>query len=134
MPEDIYVLGDRCTGCEACVAVCPTGAILMQDGVAHIGEECTLCRACLSTCPVEAIVLAREEVTGPVEAGQGVWVFVEHRQGQVHSVVYELLGQARALADQLGSKVSTVLAGAPGVATTAHAGRLIEGGADAVIV
>lgn len=134
MPEDIYVLGDRCTGCEACVAVCPTGAILMQDGVAHIGEECTLCRACLSTCPVEAIVLAQEEVTGPVEAGQGVWVFVEHRQGQVHSVVYELLGQARALADQLGSKVSAVLAGAPGVATTAYAGRLIEGGADAVIV
>ena len=42
---------------------------------------------------------------------QGVWVFIEHDRGHVHTVSWELLGQARILADKLGVKVSGVLLG-----------------------
>ncbi|MBC7340151.1 MAG: electron transfer flavoprotein subunit alpha [Firmicutes bacterium] len=142
----IRVLADRCTGCEACVGVCPTGAIEMREGVAWIGDACNLCRACVSTCPAEAIEVA---ATARAEAaeGRGVWVFVEHRRGQVAPVVYELLGQARGLAETLGTKVSAVLAG-EGVASGAGAAadpvagegagplaaELIARGADEVLV
>jgi len=144
--EFIRVLAERCTGCEACVGVCPAGAIEMREGVASIGDACNLCRACVSVCPAEAIEVAAAARAEAAE-GQGVWVFVEHRRGQVAPVVYELLGQARRLADVLGTKVSAVLAG-EGVAALAGAvagpvgggaagplgAELIARGADEVLV
>ncbi|SOZ16341.1 electron transfer flavoprotein subunit alpha/FixB family protein [Cupriavidus taiwanensis] len=44
---------------------------------------------------------------------KGVWVFLEHDQGQVHSVSWELLGEAYKLADKLGSEVAIVALGGP---------------------
>ncbi|EHL66713.1 DUF362 domain-containing protein [Cloacibacillus evryensis] len=45
-----------CVGCEACVGVCPTSAISMEDGKAHVdGDTCVECGACVATCPVSAI-------------------------------------------------------------------------------
>jgi len=47
---------ELCTGCGACVDVCPTEAIVIEDGCARIiASECTNCRSCESECPVEAI-------------------------------------------------------------------------------
>ena len=47
---------DTCIGCEACVGVCPTVAISMNDGKAGVDEDtCVECGACVSTCPVNAI-------------------------------------------------------------------------------
>lgn len=47
---------DVCVGCEACVGVCPTVAISMDDGKAGVDENtCVECGACVSTCPVSAI-------------------------------------------------------------------------------
>ena len=45
-----------CVGCEACVGLCPTSAISMEDGKAHVdGDTCVECGACVATCPVSAI-------------------------------------------------------------------------------
>ncbi len=45
-----------CVGCEACVGVCPTSAISMNDGKALVdGDACVECGACVATCPVSAI-------------------------------------------------------------------------------
>jgi len=44
---------------------------------------------------------------------KGVWVFIEHDRGQVHSVSWELMGEARKLADKLGVTVCGVLLGGP---------------------
>ncbi|MDD2478456.1 MAG: 4Fe-4S binding protein [Victivallaceae bacterium] len=49
---------ETCTGCEACVSVCPTDAIAMNDGKAKVNDEdCIDCGACVGECPVEAITL-----------------------------------------------------------------------------
>jgi NAD-dependent dihydropyrimidine dehydrogenase PreA subunit len=46
----------RCTGCGACVEVCPAGAITLVDGKARVDEElCTGCGACVDACPEGAI-------------------------------------------------------------------------------
>ncbi len=46
----------RCTGCEACIACCPEGAIAMFDGKARIHpKQCVGCGECLSVCPEGAI-------------------------------------------------------------------------------
>ena len=47
---------NTCTGCGACVDVCPVDAIKMEGDKAVIdAETCIDCEACVSECPVEAI-------------------------------------------------------------------------------
>ncbi len=56
------------------------------------------------------------ELDPRLAAYKGVWVFVEHERGATHPVSWELLGEARKLADQLGVEVGAVVLGAPGPA------------------
>ncbi len=56
----------RCTGCGACVDVCPMGAIYIVDGHAEVDETlCNLCEACISACPKEALSSVPEVVSTP---------------------------------------------------------------------
>ena len=49
---------EKCTGCGACVDVCPLDAIQLENGVAVVDQEtCTECGACVDACPVGAISL-----------------------------------------------------------------------------
>ena len=51
---DIY----KCTGCSACVDVCPVDAIKIEDNKAVISEECIGCRVCETQCPTGAITFS----------------------------------------------------------------------------
>jgi Fe-S-cluster-containing hydrogenase component 2 len=52
----VWIDPERCTGCGACVKVCPVGAIALMDGRARVDDEtCTGCGACLDVCPQQAI-------------------------------------------------------------------------------
>lgn len=53
----VKVDNGKCTGCAACVDVCPVNAIKIENGKAVVGEECVDCGTCISQCPVEAITL-----------------------------------------------------------------------------
>ena len=47
---------ETCTGCGACVEICPVEAIEVQDNIAVVNnDECVDCGSCESECPVEAI-------------------------------------------------------------------------------
>ncbi|HTL68015.1 MAG TPA: 4Fe-4S dicluster domain-containing protein [Lacunisphaera sp.] len=54
----LRVDADKCAaGCEACVSVCPTGAITRPGGgpVALDLGKCIFCRECVAACPTQAI-------------------------------------------------------------------------------
>jgi len=161
MPNRIYIIQDRCTGCTACSKVCPVTCIDMvgrpaedkAKGVkwpklAVIEEEkCIFCGACVDTCNTlgdkakkadvfHAIVMEKETVaqTGPAldpTAYKGVWCYAEQRHGKIMPTIYELLNAGRQLADALKEDLSAVLIG-HGVAEAAQ--DLIEHGADQVYV
>ena len=49
---------EKCTGCGACVDVCPTEAITIDNGLAVVDEgKCSECGVCVQECPVEAITM-----------------------------------------------------------------------------
>ncbi len=106
---------DLCTGCGACVSVCPFCALAQRaDGKVEVNEACTACGACVDICPVGALSLAREEqplAAGALDAFRGLWVFAEQRGGKLQEVALELLGAGRALADRLGVELAAVLLG-----------------------
>jgi electron transfer flavoprotein alpha subunit/NAD-dependent dihydropyrimidine dehydrogenase PreA subunit len=127
---------DLCTGCGACVSVCPFCALAQRagDGKVEVNEACTACGACVETCPVGALsmeVAEKKVEAGVLDAYRGLWVFAEQRGGKVQEVAFELLGEGRVLADRLGVELCAVLLGhqiKDGAAT------LFEHGADKVYV
>ena len=46
---------DKCSGCGACVDICPVQAIKIDSEKAVINQECVECSVCISQCPQEAI-------------------------------------------------------------------------------
>ncbi|HEX2927995.1 MAG TPA: electron transfer flavoprotein subunit alpha [Ruminiclostridium sp.] len=127
----IKIIADKCTGCKLCVAACPFGAIRVENKKAEILYNCTLCGACSSSCKFDALDFEKEEVKGfeDIEQYKGVWVFGEQKNGNPVSVVMELLGQGRKLADKLQVPLSAVLLGQN---VTDAAKTLITYGADIV--
>ncbi|MHC4915488.1 MAG: FAD-binding protein, partial [Planctomycetota bacterium] len=113
---------EACSGCGQCVDICPYDAAELAEGIAVFKANCNFCGACLEACQFDAIIedlsaagagpaAAAAGAAGDLSAYSGVWVFGEQRDGKFASVVYELIGEGRKLADARGSKLSVVTLG-----------------------
>lgn len=109
----LEIKADACVGCGACVKVCPFGALEMDGKLAVVNDNCAFCGACVDSCKFDAILLHRREqaAKGDLASYKGVWVFGEQIDGEVQSVVIELIGKGRELADKLGESLTVVVLG-----------------------
>lgn len=86
-PEKAYVITDLCNGCNACVPVCPTNAITMQNGKARIDPfQCTGCGACIPVCPQEAIDFKNATTKQIIANLRGV--LAEKQSGEIRVVAF----------------------------------------------
>ena len=152
-------VSSACIGCQACIPACPYEALYINDeGLCQVIEEkCVECGQCIEVCPVSALSLpdsvaaceVKADSNDPSDAAaavnkpvpevavlsgdlgryQGVWVFIEQREGQIMPVSLELLGAGRQLAEKLGVELSGVLLGHQ---VCALADKVYEYGADRV--
>ncbi|MBS3815436.1 MAG: 4Fe-4S binding protein [Hadesarchaea archaeon] len=55
--EAIHLDEDSCIECGACVSICPTDALKLDDDFSLILDEdkCVYCKACVPACPVRAL-------------------------------------------------------------------------------
>jgi electron transfer flavoprotein alpha subunit len=129
----IEVISEKCVGCGACVKACAYDAIIIKDKLAEIFvDKCTLCGACVSACPFDAIIIRRlSQNKINKDDFKSVWVYAEQRNGEIASVVYELLGKGRDLAEKKESELVAVLFGDKIID---KANDLIKMGADKVII
>lgn len=127
----VRIDSEKCVGCEACVEICPLGAVEVEAEVARVDDTCNLCGLCIDACEYEAISLP--ELRGPetdeLDSYRGVWVVAEHQEGKLHPVSCELLGAGRNLAAGLGVELAAVVMGD---GLQAAAAELIGFGADRV--
>ncbi len=110
----IKVNTDECTGCETCLSSCTFGGLSVVDGKAQISKDCNLCGACVEACPIGAITIERGEVVArktDINQYKGVWVVAEHYNNKISSVVYQLMGKGRELADKLNVSLTVVVLG-----------------------
>lgn len=57
----------RCTGCGACIDVCPAGALMLAEGRAYLHDAlCRACEACIPACPTGALQPVLEIEAVPV--------------------------------------------------------------------
>lgn len=134
------IIGPGCIGCGACVVECPEEALELVDGVVQVDAgKCTECGACVDVCPSDVLSLPggakkeesaeeeapveevasepkpkKKEKIVPVAGGDvwsGVWVVAEYSRGEVAPVSWELLGEGRKLADDIGCELACVIVG-----------------------
>jgi Fe-S-cluster-containing hydrogenase component 2 len=74
--QTVWIDVSRCTGCGACVDVCPGGAMALIDGKARVdAEACIGCEVCVDACPEGAIqpTVQGEIVPVPERPAPAVW-------------------------------------------------------------
>jgi electron transfer flavoprotein alpha subunit len=111
----------KCENHGACVKVCPTNALALPGGIIKPSEtpkeEAGSKYEINPPLPDSVADYAKTEkkaAPAPVNPGDvwsGVWVVIEYSRGEVAPVSWELLGEGRKLADELGCELSGVLVG-----------------------
>lgn len=108
----VWIKHEDCSGCGACLKVCPYSAVEIIDGKAVMNERCTECGACLTSCKEKAILTDVTEKTIPDFSNRkGVWVFAEQKDGVLNPVTLELLGIGQLLAKDINHELSAIVLG-----------------------
>lgn len=96
----------------AFLKLCPFGALSFENGAVSANAACKMCKLCVKNGPEGAAKFVEDERPKIDKSlWNGVAVYVDHDEGKIHPVTYELIGKARELADKIGHKVVCVFMG-----------------------
>ena len=84
------------------VDICPFGAMESKDGGLEINAACKMCKLCVKKGPKGVVEFIEDKVE---EIDKSLWkgiaVYVDHVEGNIHPVTYELIGKAKELAAKI---------------------------------
>lgn len=115
-------------------ALCPFGAITYGDGKLDITAACKMCKMCVRKGPKGVVEYIEDEAPQQgidKTAWRGICVYVDHADGEIHRVTYELIGKAKELATVTGHPVYCLMLGCD-LAKSAR--RLLHYGVDKIFV
>lgn len=103
---------DKIKDMDAFLKICPFGALSYENGTVSASAACKMCKLCVKNGPEGAAVFEEEEKTSVDKSlWNGICVFVDHEDGNIHPVTYELIGKARELAEKINHKVYCIFMG-----------------------
>ena len=112
----IHFNAAACDLCELCLEKCPFGALSIEADGLTVNEKCRMCGVCIKVCPNHAITFEQKPARDAVTKSRwnGILVYAEQENGEIHPVTYELIGEAHRLAEKVGYEVRAVLVGGEG--------------------
>jgi electron transfer flavoprotein alpha subunit len=128
----IIIHQEAITDREAIRTLCPFNALDFVNEYLEINAACKMCKLCVKKGPAGVFEWSEEAVEGLDKSQwQGVAVYVDHLEGQIHPVTLELIAKARELAGKIGHQVHAVFMGS---GIHAAAAELLHYGVDQVHV
>ena len=97
---------------EAVVKVCPFNALEFESSDELIlNAACKMCKICVRRFP-EVFEYVEDELPGVnKDEWRGVTVYIDHIEGDIHPVSFELIGKAREMADKINHPVHCLIMG-----------------------
>lgn len=113
------------------VSLCPFNAISYDGGKLDISSSCKMCKMCVKKS--NGIITFQEDIKAEInkELWKGICVYVDHLDGKIHRVTYELLGKAAELAKVTKQPVYALFIGSD---LGDSASKLLHYGVDKVFV
>ena len=98
----LVVHQEKITDIKAMISICPFGAMEEKDGKLEVNSACKLCKLCVKKGQPGVMEYVEEE-TPQIDKSlwNGITVYVDHVDGEIHPVTYELPGKAKELAGSL---------------------------------
>ncbi len=94
------------------ISICPFNAMENKNGELAINAACKMCKICVKKGPKGAVEYVEDEVVAIDKSEwKGIAVYVDHIDGLIHPVTYELIGKAKELAAKVGHPVYAVMIG-----------------------
>ena len=108
----IIINSDKINNIKDVLQLCPFGALEEVDGKVEINSACKMCKMCVKKGPKGAFEFEEDNIVEiNKDEWKGVTVYVEHSEGEIHPVTYELIGKARELAKKIDHPVYCVFVG-----------------------
>jgi len=108
----LIVHQDKIENVQELLKICPFGALEEKEGKVEISSDCKMCKICVKKGPkgaVEFVEVAESKIDK--SEWKGIAVYVDHTEGDIHPVTYELIGKARELAQKIHQPVYALFMG-----------------------
>ncbi len=97
---------------DTMISLCPFGAMENKNGELQINSACKMCKICVKKGPKGAVEYVEEAIPAIDKSKwKGIAVYVDHIDGVIHPVTYELIGKAKELAAKINHPVYAVMMG-----------------------
>ena len=107
----IKIHNEKIQNHEELIKICPFGALEFSAGELTINSACKMCKICIKKEPdfFEFIEFEQQEVDKNL--WRGIAVYIDHLEGDIHPVSFELIGKAKQLASKINQPVICLMAG-----------------------
>lgn len=108
----LIVNQEKVTDKNKLINLCPFGAIEESNGQIQINSACKMCKLCVRKSDgAITFVEEDEEVKIDKSLWKGIAVYVDHVEGDIHPVTFELIGKAKEMAKTINHPVYAVFMG-----------------------
>lgn len=128
---EIRIHQDKAKDHAELIKLCPFDAIESSGYELRINAACKMCRICIKKEPqvFEFVEFTQKEINK--NEWRGIAVYIDHLEGDIHPVSFELIGKARELAAKIKQPVNCLMVGSE---IKKQAREVLEYGVDNIFV